>query len=267
MDPQRWQRLESLFEAALAQPRAKRDAFCTHECGGDRELLAELRSLLRAHDTQGGPLDSPPSLTRRGDGFVVLPPGTRVGVWRLGELIGRGGAGEVYEATRADGNFEQRVALKLLQREAAREFARFQVERQILARLEHPGIARLLDGGLSDEGRPYAVVEYVEGETLTEHCRSRRADLGYRLALFMQVCEVVAYAHRNLVVHRDLKPANILVTPEGRVKLLDFGVAKRLDQPGWDGDQTQAPLTPNYAAPEQLTGQPVSSSNSSTPSA
>src|SRR5205085_9704 len=111
----------------------------------------------------------------------------------------------------------------------------FQAERQILARLDHPGIARLLDGGLSDEGRPYAVVEYVEGETLTEHCRSRHADLRYRLALFMQVCEVVAYAHRNLVVHRDLKPANILVTPEGRVKLLDFGVAKRLDQPGWDG--------------------------------
>jgi tetratricopeptide (TPR) repeat protein len=258
VDPQRWHRLETLFEQATALPASRRDAFLAGECGGDAELADELRSLLRAHDAQDGPLDTPPSLSERGtDGDAVQPPGTRLGVWRLGEVIGRGGAGEVYAATRADGSFEQRVAVKLLQREAARELGRFQLERQILARLEHPGIARLLDGGLSDEGRPYAVVEYVEGETITAHCRSLGADLRYRLQLFMQVCEVVAYAHRNLVVHRDLKPANILVTPEGRVKLLDFGVAKQLDQAGWDGDRTSAPLTPDYAAPEQLTGQPV----------
>ena len=258
MDPQRWQRLESLFEAAIALPREQCDAYCLRECGDDAELLAEVRSLLGAHQMQDNPLDTPPSLPQQAaPPFEVLPPGTRLGVWRLGALIGRGGAGDVYEATRADGSFEQRVAVKLLQRDAAPEFERFQLERQILARLEHPGIARLLDGGMSDLGRLYAVVEYVAGEPITEHCRSRNADLAYRLALFMQVCEVVAYAHRNLVVHRDLKPGNILVTPEGRVKLLDFGVAKRLDPAGWDGGKTSAPMTPDYAAPEQLTGQAV----------
>ncbi len=146
----------------------------------------------------------------------------------------------------------------MLQRGAVAEATRFQAEREILARLEHPGIARLLDGGMHADGRPYMVMEYVEGMSLTEFCDSRRLDLRARLKLFIQVCDVVSYAHRSLVVHRDLKPRNILVTPEGRVKLLDFGVAKLLDDvAGPAADKTSAPLTPDYAAPEQLTGQPI----------
>src|SRR3954469_291568 len=143
-----------------------------------------------------------------------LPEGTRFGPWSLQHLIGRGGAGEVYFAIRADGAFQQRAAIKVLQRGAVAEATRFQAEREILARLEHPGIARLLDGGLHADGRPYMVMEYVEGVTLTDFCDAGKLGLEARLRLFMEVCEVVAYAHRNFVVHRDLKPRNILVTPE-----------------------------------------------------
>jgi hypothetical protein len=174
-------------------------------------------------------------------------------------MIGRGGMGEVYAATRADAAFEQRAALKLLRYEAVGEVERFHAERRILARLEHPGIARLLDGGVAPDGRPYTVMEHVEGRSLTDYCREHRPSLNERLGLFAQVCDAVAFAHRNLVIHRDLKPANILVDDEGKVKLLDFGIAKLLDAavaPG-DTDVTIAPFTPDYAAPEQLSGQPV----------
>src|SRR5262249_51468498 len=139
--------------------------------------------------------------------------GQRLGAWNITRLIGRGGMGDVYEATRADGNFEQRVAVKLLQREAAAQLERFQAERQILARLEHSGIARLYDGGIAADGWPFMVMEYVEGLSITEYCTRQRATLEERLSLFVQVCHAVAYAHRNLIVHRDLKPSNILVTP------------------------------------------------------
>ncbi len=190
----------------------------------------------------------------RGD----LAEGTRLGPWRLLHVIGRGGAGEVYLATRADGAFQQKAAIKVLQRGAVAEITRFQAEREILARLEHPGIARLLDGGMHSDGRPYMVMEYVEGVSLTEFCDAGQLDLRARLRLFVEVCDVVTCAHRSLVVHRDLKPRNILVTPEGRVKLLDFGVAKLLDAvAGPASELTSAPLTPDYAAPEQLTGQPI----------
>jgi non-specific serine/threonine protein kinase/serine/threonine-protein kinase len=187
-----------------------------------------------------------------------LDEGTRLGPWRLLRLIGRGGTGEVYVALRADGAFQQKVAIKVMHRDAVAEVARFQVEREILARLEHPGIARLLDGGMHTDGRPYMVMEHVEGLSLTEFCDARKLNLEGRLKLFIEVCTVVAYAHRNFVVHRDLKPRNILVTPDGHVKLLDFGVAKLLDVVGGPAsDKTSAPLTPDYAAPEQLTGQPI----------
>jgi tetratricopeptide (TPR) repeat protein/predicted Ser/Thr protein kinase len=187
-----------------------------------------------------------------------LADGTRLGPWQLTHLLGRGGAGEVYLAARADGLFQQKAAVKVLQGGTVAEAARFQSEREILARLEHPGIARLLDGGMDADGRPYMVMEYVEGVSLTEFCDTHRLALRERLALFVEVCDVVSYAHRNLVVHRDLKPRNILVTHEGRVKLLDFGVAKLLDAvAGPAADKTLAPLTPDYAAPEQLTGQPI----------
>lgn len=188
-----------------------------------------------------------------------LPPGTRLGAWQVQRLIGRGGAGEVYVASRADGAFRQKAALKLLRHGAVAEISRFQSEREILARLEHPGIARLLDGGVFRDGRPYMVMEYVEGTSLTEYCDSAQLGLEGRLKLFAEVCDVVSYAHRSLVVHRDLKPRNILVTQEGRVKLLDFGVAKLLDAVAVpaESEKTIAPLTPDYAAPEQLTGSAI----------
>jgi non-specific serine/threonine protein kinase/serine/threonine-protein kinase len=188
-----------------------------------------------------------------------LPAGARLGAWQVQRLIGRGGAGEVYLAARADGGFQQRAALKLLRAGAGAESGRFHSEREILARLEHPCIARLLDGGVYTDGRPYMVMEYVEGLSLTEFCDQAHLDLRARLALFAKVCDVVAYAHRSLVVHRDLKPRNILVTAEGNVKLLDFGVAKLLDAVAnpMASELTCAPLTPDYAAPEQLTGQAI----------
>ena len=259
LDAARWQTLEAYFAEAVELPVEKRSAFCDRVCAGDPALGEELRSLLRAHETDQSPLDQKPGqLGGSGPLAQALSSGTRIGVWSLGALIRRGGAGEVYSATRADGAFDQAVALKLLYREAAPDIERFHAERQILASLDHPGIARLLDGGVAEDGRLYAVVEYVDGETITEHCARRQADLAYRLALFLQVCDVVSYAHRNLIVHRDLKPGNILVTPEGRVKLLDFGVAKRLDRIAQlAGDATSAPFTSDYAAPEQLTGQPI----------
>jgi serine/threonine-protein kinase len=188
--------------------------------------------------------------------------GMELGVWRLERPLGRGGMAEVWEARRTDGQFEQRVAVKLLKRgmdseEIVRRFLR---ERQILARLEHPGIARLYDGGLASDGRPYFVLERVAGEPLTTWCERRGAALAERLRLLVDCAEAVAAAHRQLVVHRDLKPSNILVTEAGEVKLLDFGIAKILAEEG-PGDATRTELrvlTPAYAAPEQIRGEPVS---------
>jgi serine/threonine protein kinase len=187
---------------------------------------------------------------------ALLTEGTCLGSWQIGAMIGRGGAGEVYAAARVDGQYEQKVAIKVLRRESIGEAQRFLAERHILARLEHPGIARLLDGGVLQDERPYAVIEYVEGRPLIEHCTVNGDGLLRRLQLFDEVCEAVSYAHRNLIVHRDLKPANILVGAQGHVKLLDFGIAKRLEE-SLSGELTRAPMTPEYAAPEQLTGDPI----------
>ncbi len=269
-----WRKLEPLFAAAVEIPPDRRGAFLAQACGGDQGLRRELESLLAAHEAPAGILDAPPlagawpGASRLGAASPEAPgrlaAGTRLGAWRLGELVGRGGAGEVYAATRADGAFEQQVAIKVLRREAGDDLERFHDERRTLAGLEHPGIARLLDGGVTADGRPYTVLELVAGHPLTEHCRARAASLDERLRLFAQVCDAVSYAHRHLVVHRDLKPGNILVSEDGAVKLLDFGIAKRLgERPGGaPGDLTplpltEAPLTLDYAAPEQLTGEAV----------
>jgi hypothetical protein len=236
-------------EVRLANLRARRIE--------DAAVLAEVESLLRSASASGGFLVMPP----KPFADEPIPDGTvgiRLGAWRITRLLGRGGMGEVYEAIRADGNFEQRVAIKLLQREAAAQMERFQAERQILARLEHPGIARLYDGGVTEDGRPFMTMEFVEGRPITDYCQITNATLEQRLALFVQVCDAVAYAHRNLVVHRDLKPSNILVTPNGTVKLLDFGIAKLLDAQRARVTQAAAtPMTPICAAPEQLTGGPI----------
>jgi serine/threonine-protein kinase len=210
-------------------------------------------------------LDAPPTApdVAAAGGPAGARVGERFGAYRLIELLGAGGMGEVYLAERVDGRFEQRVALKLVKRgmDSAQILRRFARERQILARLEHPGIARLLDGGEGDDGRPYFVMERVEGEPITEYCAAHGAPLEERLRLLADCCDAVDAAHRSLVVHRDLKPSNILVTAGGRVKLLDFGIARLL---GDEDGETQLTrhgahvLTPAYAAPEQILGGGVS---------
>jgi hypothetical protein len=220
----------------------------------DAAVVEEVKSLLRAASASQDfltpktrqPIDAPADA-------VPVEPG--LCGWRIVRLIGHGGMGDVYEATRARGDFDQRVAIKILQCEAADQSGRFHAERQILARLEHPGIARLHDGGLTADSRPYMVMEYVEGRPITQFCRLTEATLESRLKLFIQVCDAVAYAHQNLVVHRDLKPSNILVTQGGTVKLVDFGIAKLLDSHNARVTQGRAaPMTPICAAPEQLAG-------------
>ena len=254
LTPRQQQRVDVLLDELLDLPDATRLPQLRGRSDEDPAVLAEVESLLLAAHASDGFLDGRETIPSP----EVIPDaaiGTRLGAWQILRLIGRGGMGEVYEATRADGSFEQRVAIKLLQRDAAAQLERFQAERQILARLEHSGIARLYDGGITGDGRPFMVMEYVEGRPITEYCEQRRATLSERLQLFVQVCDAVAYAHRNLIVHRDLKASNILVTPQGTVKLLDFGIAKLLDpQLARMTQVAVAPMTPICAAPEQLSG-------------
>jgi serine/threonine-protein kinase len=259
----RWVRLERLFAQGLTRPQSERAAWLARACGNDAELRREVEELLRA-DGMPGVLDTLPLSAGREEAATVAPSlatGARVGAWRIEKLVGRGGMGEVYAATRLDVEFEQRGALKLLRFEAIGELARFNAERRILARLDHPGIARLLDGGVAQDGRPYTVMTFIEGMTLIDYCNARHSTLHERLALFAQVSEAVAFAHRNLVIHRDLKPANTLVDSDGKVKLLDFGIAKLIDasasSDSADPNMTVAPFTLDYAAPEQLAGTTV----------
>jgi len=253
-----WGRVDAALDELLALPADRRDAAIVRLSAGDAAFAARLHELARGLDGDDPLLDWPAAHRLRGaqPSDAGLSPGTRLGPWRIVASIGRGGMGEVYRAERADGQFEQRVALKLMRADAASLLARFHAERQILARLDHPGIARLLDGDVSADGRPYMVMELVEGRHLVEWCRDRSSSLEQRLDLFDAICDAVAYAHRNLVVHRDLKPANVLVGADGRPKLLDFGIARLLDGPIGSATQESA-LTPNYAAPEQVSGGPI----------
>jgi len=211
--------------------------------------------MLQALDGEGpldgavsGLFDPPPSA------YASLLPGTLVGAFRIERLIGRGGMGEVYLARRDAADFAQQVALKLLRPEAAGRFELFAAERRTLAGLEHPGIARLIDGGVAPDGRLYTAMDYVEGEEIDRWCAAHGADLATRLRLFLDLCDAVAHAHARLVIHRDIKPANILVDGEGRPRLLDFGVARLLDAAIDTRPLTAALLTPQYAAPEQFDG-------------
>jgi serine/threonine-protein kinase len=259
MNSDRWSQLCEHFDAALALPRNERAAFVERVSANDPELRRELTSLLAASDAAPEFLERPPELPGAPPGSGTLEPEQRLGPWRVRRLIGRGGMGEVYEVARSDGQFEQRAALKLTHHDTARFQDRFNAERQILARLDHPGIARLLDGGITPDGRPYAVMEFVEGELITRYCEMAGAGLAERIGLFLQVCDAVSHAHGHLIIHRDIKPGNVLVDLAGRARLLDFGIAKPLDTSvdAASAEMTAALLTPDYAAPEQLTGEPV----------
>ncbi len=254
--------VERLFFQALDVAVERRAEFLRKACRGDGELYNEVSELLASSDEAGAFLDAidaaaAAALLRQ---TAEMEP-KLVGPYRLVAEIGRGGMGVVYRAEQIDGQFERQVALKLIKRGMDTDalISRFLNERQILARLEHPNIARLLEGGLTENGQPYFAMEYVDGVPLKTYCDAHELDINTRLALFDDVCSAVQYAHRNLIVHRDLKPSNVLVAEGGVVKLLDFGIAKLLSQEAAEQTRTRVPvLTPEYAAPEQLRGEPIS---------
>jgi len=259
--PERWARVQDLFLAALERDGDERAAFLADACGTDEDLRTEVESLLGAHEGAGlldDLSEAPPSQPD--------PGGGQIGAYRILHLLGEGGMGAVYLAEREGSDFTQHVAIKLLRGSFfdRRLERRLKNERRLLARLEHPGIARLIDGGATAAGQPYCVMEFVEGTSLLEHADRARLSPRERLSLFLDICEPVSYAHQRLVVHRDIKPSNILVTSDGHPKLLDFGIAKALD-PTEEGTGMEIDLetrtgtwfTPAYASPEQMRGDEV----------
>jgi eukaryotic-like serine/threonine-protein kinase len=285
--PEAWKRIEDIFLQAAEIPAAQRKSYLDTACEGDEDVRGEVEALLAADvgdETeiasfmresvvamvseafrQDGPLSvsgstSQPAGQHDADAGMK---GQRIGEWKLVEEIGRGGMGTVYRAVRGDGEFSIEAAIKVLSRGVNSQILldRFRRERQILARLEHPNIARLLDGGKTSSGLPYLVMEYVPGMALTRYCDERQLSIRDRLALFRKVCDAVSCAHRNLVIHRDLKPDNILVTGDGVPKLLDFGIAKLLESgTGETGELTMTAErvgTPSWCSPEQIRGEHV----------
>ena len=274
MTPERWRQVEEIFQAAVELLPEERARYIAQVCNNDITLKRDVESLLLQHDSAGELLDQP----FYGDTeFSVLESfveeedpmlGRRLGSYRIEREIGRGGMGAVYEASRADNEFNKRAAIKLVKRGMDTDFIlrRFRKERQILAALDHPHIAGLLDGGTTDDGLPYFVMEFIEGQPLYSYCDAHQLSISERLKLFRSICDAVHYAHQKQVVHRDIKPSNVLVTSEGIPKLLDFGIAKLLN-PTLAGDITHDPtatamrlMTPEYASPEQVQGAPTTPS-------
>jgi serine/threonine-protein kinase len=259
-----WTRIKALFRECQTMPDADRDAWLSQHCDGDGALRREIEELLVAQRAAPGILadDALGMLSQfRSQQDATDLVGHRIGAYKLLRLIGEGGMGSVFLAERDDGDFVQRVALKLVRADFvnAQSRARFLRERNFLARLVHPNIAQLHDGGVAGDGTPYFTLEFVAGEPITHYCDAQSLGVVARVKLILQVCAAVSYAHRNLIVHRDLKPSNILVTPEGEVKLLDFGIAKLLDVEA-DAGQTATQsrmMTPEYAAPEQVLGEAI----------
>jgi len=262
MNPERWQQIRDVLDHAIGLPDSERSAFLDAACYADLELRKEVESLLRSHQQAGSVFLKKPAIELKvpifdpGEGSRL---GRRVGVYRLVEQVGHGGMGEVYRAERADGLYDKQVAIKFvrvgLDSRSLQE--RFLQERQVLASLDHPNIARLLDGGTTEDGVPYLVMELVEGVPIDQYCEERDIKVDERLRLFLQVCAAVQYAHQRLVVHRDIKPSNILVSEDGVPKLLDFGIAKIVDPSGGPETTLLRPMTPEYASPEQFRGDPI----------
>lgn len=275
MTPERWKQIDETFQAVLESAPAEREGRLDSLCGSDTELRRTVLDLLLQSETRGNVLDKP----AWGDSEAFLSAisnrnpeasfaGRRIGPYQLTRELGRGGMGAVYLAERADGQFRQQAAVKLVKRGMDTDFIlrRFRQERQILASLNHPYIARLLDGGSTGDGLPYFVMEYVDGVPIFQFASERQLDLARRIELFCKVCEAVASAHARRIVHRDLKPSNIMVTADGSPKLLDFGIAKMLDPEPGTGDVAPTMtslriMTPEYASPEQARGLPVAASS------
>lgn len=274
MTPERWQKVEEIFQAAVELLPEERVRYIAEVCAQDTSLQRDVESLLSQHDSAGELLDKPfygdtefsvlESFIEEEDPMI----GRRLGSYRIEREIGRGGMGAVYEASRADNEFNKRAAIKLVKRGMDTDFIlrRFRKERQILAALDHPHIAGLLDGGTTDDGLPYFVMEFIEGQPLYSYCDAHQLNITDRLKLFRSICDAVHYAHQKQVVHRDIKPSNVLITSDGNAKLLDFGIAKLLN-PQLAGDITHDPtatamrlMTPEYASPEQVQGAPTTPS-------
>jgi eukaryotic-like serine/threonine-protein kinase len=265
MDPEKWRRVKEVFDGALARDSEAQSRYIAEACQGDPDILNEVEALLHHHRqansqflNQGPGASSETSAIAEAD----LPSsrvGRRVGVYQILEEIGHGGMGQVFRAARVDGLYEKQVAIKFVRGgfDTASLLERFRNERQILASLDHANIARLLDGGTSDDGTPYLVMELIEGTPIDEYCRQHALGIPDTLKLFRQVCAAVQFAHQHLVIHRDIKPSNILVTDEGVPKLLDFGIAKILDPMAGSEPTQLRPMTPEYASPEQVRGDAI----------
>ena len=261
--PDRWPEVARILDVVLELPPEERQGFLDQACAEDAGLRSEVEAILAGSEA---PVFFETPAYAFADQLIQTQEsrfdGDIVGPYRLGRELGHGGMGVVYLAERADGHFEQCVALKLIKRgrDSDEILRRFLNERQVLARLNHPHIAKLLDGGVTAAGQPWFAMEHVDGMPLNRYCEEHNLEIDERLALFADVCEAVQHAHGSLVVHRDLKPSNILVTPAGEIKLLDFGIAKVLSPEPEDDTVTRAEerlMTPEYASPEQVRGEPV----------
>jgi len=268
LTPEVWQKVRRILEHALETAPDHRAAYLEQACRGDAALRRELDSLIAASEEAGteflqySAFESPAIAGSAGADALI---GKRIGPYQIVEEIGHGGMGSVYLAVRADDQYRKKVAIKLVRGGLGDPFRmhRFKAERQILADLDHPNIARLLDGGALDDGQPYVVMEYVEGRPIDEYCAAHNLSITERLKLFCSVCLAVAYAHRRLVIHRDIKPANILVAETGEPKLLDFGIAKMVDAEGTEQATATVlrQMTPEYASPEQVRGGPITTAS------
>ena len=266
MNESHWEKVKRLFSAAAELPREERAGWLARESGGDAALIAEVQSLLDAHEQPGAFLDTV-THELRAQAFGIQSTalnriGARIGAYRVVGVLGTGGMGDVFKAVRDDDQYQAEVAIKLMRADMRSTLTeqRFRTERQILAGLDHRNIARLLDGGTTGEGTPYLVMELVKGEPIDGYSEARDLGVRERVQIFLQVCAAVSYAHQHLVVHRDLKPNNILVTADGSVKLLDFGIAKLLEaeaptvEAGIGTVTTMRAMTLEYASPEQVAG-------------
>ncbi|QOY87414.1 serine/threonine-protein kinase [Paludibaculum fermentans] len=258
MTAERWARVKAIFGHALEIPPAERSAYI-EESSEDPEIREEVESLLAAADEAGAFIEQPALAPPAASATEFPAPGDRVGIYSIIQKVGEGGMGSVFQALRDDGEFRRLVAVKILKRgmDTDHVLRRFENEKQILAHFDHPHIAKVLDAGVTPDQRPFFVMEFYAAQPIDTYCHEKRLSIDQRLELFQKVCGAVEYAHRNLIVHRDLKPGNILVTAEGEPRLLDFGIAKVLTD---EGKMTRAGvhlMTPEYASPEQIKGDPV----------
>ena len=262
MTPDKWTLVKDIFSEAVELSPEARSLFIQERSGGDEAVVREVTALLQSDAEVENFIEEPAVDISRLLADETELIGKKIGPYLIESEVGRGGMGAVYKAVRADEHFEKRVAIKLIKRGFDTDdiIKRFRHERQILAALDHPNITRLLDGGATDHGLPYLVMDFVEGLPIAKYCEQKQMSITERLRLFLKVCSAVSYAHQNLVIHRDIKPSNIIVTADGVPKLLDFGIAKLTAPDGAEtlGRGSTQMMTPEYASPEQILGLPVS---------